>query len=81
MHKDLLGISEAHELVHTSHRHEIRGGEDTNIYEYEEYDSNGDLVTRFTVCDSTDIKPPHKRTVIYESFSPGGIKTGSGELE
>ena len=80
MHRELLGIPEAHELVHTSHRHEVREGGDTNIYEYEEYDSNGDLVTRFTVRDSTDIKPPNKRTVIYESFSPGGIKTGSGEL-
>jgi hypothetical protein len=81
MHRELIGIPEAHELVHTSHRHEVRGGEDTNIYEYEEYDSNGELVTRFTVRDSTDIHPPHKRTVIYDSFSPSGIKTGSGKLE
>ena len=41
-------------------------GDDYDLYTYEEYNKNEELVKTFTVRDSTRMYPPFERTISFE---------------
>lgn len=60
---EALKLNPDHRFERISSRSENRKGQDTDFYEYREYDTDGNVIGTFTVADSTGIYPPQKRTI------------------
>ncbi|MBB1274924.1 hypothetical protein [Psychromonas sp. SR45-3] len=80
MYKEKLGIPEQHELVRTSSKSEQRKGRDTDIYEYDEKNAEGEIIAKYIVRDSMSIYPPQSTTVSFVKYSPTGSKIDSDNL-
>ena len=80
MYKEKLGIPADHDFVQTSNKSEQRKGRDTDIYGYDENNTDGDLVAKYIVRDSMSIYPPQSTTVSFVKFDPSGNEIGSGNI-
>jgi len=65
-YKDKIGIPDTHSLVLISTDSKVKKGVDTDIYVYEELDSNGVKINSYTISDSTSMYPPFNRTIRWE---------------
>lgn len=81
MYKDQLGIPAEHEFVQTSSRNEQRKGRDTDIYDYDEKDENGNLIAKYTIRESMSIYPPQTNTISYKKYDVDGKEIKSGTLK
>lgn len=79
MYKEKLGIPTEHEFLRTGTKSEQRKGRDTDIYNYDEKDTDGNLIFRYEVRDSMSINPPQNTTVSYTKYDADGnlIKSGT----
>lgn len=80
MYKEKLGIPEEHEFARTSSKNEQRKGRDTDIYCYDEKDTDGDIIAKYVVRDSMSIYPPQSVIVSYVKYSADGEIIDSGNI-
>lgn len=80
MYKEKLGIPDQHELVRTSSKSEQRKGRDTDIYGYDEKNTEGEIIAKYIVRDSMSIYPPQSTTVSFVKYSSTGSEIDSGNL-
>ncbi|YCO05177.1 hypothetical protein ACB087_16995 [Vibrio sp. VNB-15] len=60
-----LHLNPNHTYKRISSEWKQKHGDDFDLYTYEEYDLNGELVRTFTVRDSTRMYPPFNRTISF----------------
>ena len=72
MYRDKLNIPEEHKLVRTSSKSEQRKGRDTDIYGYDELNSNGEIIAKYVVRDSMSIYPPQNTTISFVKYDTNG---------
>uniref|UniRef100_UPI0026100633 hypothetical protein n=1 Tax=uncultured Photobacterium sp. TaxID=173973 RepID=UPI0026100633 len=65
-YREKLGIADNHILVKTSSEWKVKKGQDTDTYEFEEHDENGNIVATYTLYDSTSTYPPFSRTITFD---------------
>jgi len=80
MYKEKLGVPNEHELVRTSSKSEQRKGQDTDIYGYDEKNTDGEIIAKYIVRDSMSIYPPQSTTVSFVKYDPSGSEIGSGRI-
>ena len=80
MYKEKLGIPDMHDFVNINTRNEVRKGRDTDIYEYEEKDEDGNLIAKYMVRESMSIYRTTDDTVSYIKYDINGEEVESGIL-
>lgn len=63
-----LGIPENHKFIRTETSSRKTKGKDTDIYEYEQLDEEGNLIACYVIEDSTSMYPPFKRSIEYKKL-------------
>lgn len=64
-YKKKIGLPESHKLKIVSSQWAQRKGQDTDTYECEELNGQGEVVAKYTVKDSTSIYPPFGRSITW----------------
>lgn len=80
MYRVKLEIPNKHTFTLTSSRSEQRKGRDTDIYEYEEKNIDGDILAKYIIRDSMSIYPPQSTVVSFVKLDPLGKEISSGNL-
>jgi hypothetical protein len=80
MYREKLGIPIEHEFVGTSSKSEQRKGRDTDIYGYDEKNSDGEIIAKYIIRDSMSIYPPQNTTVSFVKYDASGIELSSGTI-
>ena len=68
-YKKKIGIPESHTLHILNSQWTQRKGQDTDTYECEELNEQGEPIARYTVKDSTSIYPPFARSITWTQSS------------
>lgn len=61
-----FGLNPEHSYKRIRSESNARKGQDYDLYTYEEYDKDDNLVKTFTIRDSTSMYPPFTRRVTME---------------
>ncbi len=70
MFEEELNIPKNHKLVETKKSEwKQKRGQDTDTYWFDELNSEGEVVARYIVKDSTSMYPPFKRNITYEKIN------------
>ncbi len=64
-YKKKIGLPESHALSISSSKWTQRKGQDTDTYECEERNRQGEVIAKYTVKDSTSIYPPFGRSITW----------------
>ena len=78
MYRERLQVPSENEFVRRSSRNESRKGQDTDIYEYDEINPEGELVARYVIRDSMSIYPPQTTTTLFSKYDLEGVQVDSG---
>jgi hypothetical protein len=66
MHEEKLGIPTEHSLVQTKTEWKQKRGQDTDTYWYDELNSEGKIIAKYIVKDSTSMHPPFGNNVTFD---------------
>ena len=80
MYKEKLGVPTEHEFVSTGSKSEQRKGRDTDIYSYDEKNTDGEVIAKYVVRDSMSIYPPQSTTVSFVKYDISGSEIESGTI-
>ena len=80
MYKEKLGVPVEHELVSTCSKSEQRKGRDTDIYSYDEKNTDGEVIAKYVVRDSMSIYPPQSTIVSFVKYDLSGTEIESGTV-
>ncbi len=72
MHEENLNIKANHKLVQTKMENKVKKSEDYDLYYYDEFDAEDNLVSKYIVKHSTSIYPPFSVYVEYQKFDIDG---------
>ena len=72
MHEKNLNIKANHKLVQTKMENKVKKSEDYDLYYYDEFDAEDNLVSKYIVKHSTPIYPPFSVYVEYQKFDNDG---------
>ena len=72
MHEKNLNIKANHKLVQTKMENKVKKSEDYDLYYYDEFDAEDNLVSKYIVKHSTSIYPPFSVYVEYQKFDIDG---------
>lgn len=72
MHEENLNIKASHKLVQTKMENKIKKSEDYDLYYYDEFDAEDNLVSKYKIKHSTSIYPPFSVYVEYQKFDIDG---------
>lgn len=64
-YKKKIGLPESHTLNIVSSQWSQQKGQDTDTYECEELNEQGEVIARYTIKDSTSIYPPFERSITW----------------
>lgn len=64
-YKKKIGLPESHTLKIVSSQWSQRKGQDTDTYECEELNEQGEVIAKYTVKDSTSMYPPFGRSITW----------------
>lgn len=72
MHKVDLRIPSNHKLIQTKMENKVKKSEDYDLYYYDEFDAEDNLISKYIVKHSTSIYPPFSVYVEYQKFDIDG---------
>ena len=72
MPEENLNIKVNHKLVRTKMENKVKKSEDYDLYYYDEFDSEDNLVAKYIVKHSTSIYPPFSVYIEYQKFDIDG---------
>ena len=72
MHEENLNIKANHKLVQTKTENKVKKSEDYDLYYYDEFDAENNLVSKYIVKHTTSIYPPFSVYVEYQKFDVDG---------
>ncbi|PWB14341.1 hypothetical protein DCO44_09405 [Acinetobacter sp. AM] len=64
-YKKKIGLPESHTFKIVSSQWSQRKGQDTDTYECEELNEQGEVIAKYTVKDSTSMYPPFGRSITW----------------
>ena len=68
-YKKKIGIPVEHDFVQIDHKWQQKRGQDTDTYQYNEIDKEGEIVGKYIVIDSTSIYPPFDNDLSWEKIA------------
>lgn len=72
MNKKDLRIPSNHKLIQTKMENKVKKSEDYDLYYYDEFDAESNLVSKYIVKHTTSIYPPFSVYVEYQKFDVDG---------
>jgi len=72
MHEKNLNIKTGHRLVQIKMENKVQKSEDYDLYYYDEFDAEENLVSKYIVKHSTSIYPPFSVYVEYQKLDING---------
>lgn len=72
MHEKDLKIEDGHKLLQTKMENKVKKSEDYDLYYYDEFDADDNLISKYIVKHSTSIYPPFSVYVEYQKFDLDG---------
>ena len=66
MHEEELKIPKEYTLVQTKTEWKQKRGQDTDTYWYNELDSEGKVISKYILKDSTSMHPPFGNNITFE---------------
>ena len=69
MNKKDLRIPSSHKLIQTKMENKVKKSEDYDLYYYDEFDAESNLVSKYIVKHTTSIYPPFSVYVEYQKFA------------
>ena len=64
MHEENLNIKANHKLVQTKMEHKVKKSEDYDLYYYDEFDAEENLVSKYIVKHSISTYPPFSEYIV-----------------
>lgn len=72
MHEKKLNVPSSHKLIQNKMENKIKKSEDYDLYYYDEFDAESNLVSKYIVKHTTSIYPPFSVYVEYQKFDVDG---------
>lgn len=72
MHEKNLNIKANHKLAQTKMENKVKKSEDYDLYYYDEFDAEDNLVSKYKVKHYTSIYPPFSVYIEYQKFDIDG---------